>query len=327
MQNIHLLRCLFGFVISVAFLAGCSHLPSSAKLKSNTKDSPTYNLSQELIAVDFINAMVQIPELTPVDTTIQLLKWQSEDAFTRAFKEAFEQTGYAIRWVESPSGYNLFQYRMKEAGDSAITLETIIEVAIGDVEFRRSYVGLAADSVSPITPLYVRGADASLDQIETNKTSLLRVPDAINPLTTDITDSPSIEPIAVSSVSQNVFELGHSNFDQTLQNHNVVAEQVLTFANDSLRLGDGNKQLIDSMVELYIKQTDMFSVVGCSMGPTNIKSGNAALALGRASRVKEALLFAGVEPNNILDEGCWAGDGAANSLPRRGVVITLNRES
>jgi hypothetical protein len=33
-----------------------------------------------------------------------------------------------------------------------------------------------------------------------------------------------------------------------------------------------------------------------------------------------------VADGRILDEGCWAGDGALDALPRRGVVLTLNRQ-
>lgn len=126
---------------------------------------------------------------------------------------------------------------------------------------------------------------------------------------------------------ENVFELGGSNYQQLLASHQVVREQVLTFANDSLRLGAVNKHLVAQMVESFQPGSDVFSVIGCSLGPTQLKSGNAALALGRASRVREALLFAGVPQDRILDEGCWAGDSSGNELPRRGVVLTLNRRT
>ena len=126
---------------------------------------------------------------------------------------------------------------------------------------------------------------------------------------------------------QNVFELGGSNFETILAEHHVVDEQVLTFANDSLRLGELNKQFVEKMVEDFNGKTDIFSIIGCSLGPTQVAGGNAALALGRANRVREALLFAGVPENLILDEGCWAGDTDLNTLPRRGVVVTLNRKN
>jgi len=124
---------------------------------------------------------------------------------------------------------------------------------------------------------------------------------------------------------QNMFELGISNFQQALAGSKIVAKQVLTFANDSMRLGNANKRLLEKLVSNYDPETDVFSVIGCSMGGTQVKGGNAALALGRAGRVVEALRFAGVDDNRILDEGCWAGDSGLNNLPARGVVLSLNR--
>lgn len=69
----------------------------------------------------------------------------------------------------------------------------------------------------------------------------------------------------------------------------------------------------------------MISVVGCSHGNTALKGGNEALAIGRANRVKEALLYAGVESKKVLEEGCWANIHY-DDLPRRGVVIELKRK-
>lgn len=159
--------------------------------------------------------------------------------------------------------------------------------------------------------------------------SRLQVPDEANPLNPLVgraATAPTVSlPLLAEPSEQNVFDLGGSNFQNLLADYSVVKEQVLTFANDSMRLGDVNKQLVNQFVETFDPQTDVFSVIGCSMGPTQVEGGNAALALGRADRVVEALRFAGVEDTQILDEGCWAGDGSLDSLPRRGVVLTLNR--
>ena len=57
-------------------------------------------------------------------------------------------------------------------------------------------------------------------------------------------------------------------------------------------LGERNKRLVRRAVEAFDPERDMFSIVGCSLGPTSIPNGNEALALGRANRVKEELLFA-----------------------------------
>jgi hypothetical protein len=297
--------------------------------------------SMALIANDFVNAMRQIPSLVPASTTIQLLRTQIDDGLIQAFKNTFELAGYGVRWVDEVSANNLLQYRREEISAIGAPDQLRLDIAVGAVELRRSYIGLRANQVQPVTPLYVRGADAThvvLDDAQFFRNAgaqpieavPLTVPKNISPLSglvasVSTANSLTVRAIA-SSNTKNVFDLGGSNYANALSEYEIVVEQVLTFPNDSLRMGKTNKQLLGDLVARYNTTTDLFSVIGCSLGPTNLKNGNAALALGRASRVREALLFAGVDQNKILDEGCWAGDSSGSTLPRRGVVVTLNRQ-
>jgi len=126
---------------------------------------------------------------------------------------------------------------------------------------------------------------------------------------------------------QNMRDLGESNFNDLLAQYDDVRESILTFKNDSMRLGNDNKQRVQQFVEMFNPESDVFSVIGCSHGHTNLKNGNAALALGRAHRIKEALMFSGVPDTLILDEGCWDGQYFDEKMPRRGVVLTLKRRA
>ena len=96
------------------------------------------------------------------------------------------------------------------------------------------------------------------------------------------------------------------------------------FPNDSLRLGERNKETIARYVSELDPATDVLSVIGCSHGNTRIDNGNELLAIGRANRVKEAFLFAGIDHEQVLEESCWAGE-SFEKMPRRGVVLTLKR--
>jgi len=324
-------------------------IESHNKVLGSAQDNEREQLGLQRIADDFVHALRQIPTHPPAQTTIQLQRIEPKDAVGSAFKAAFESGGYGVRLVDIDASDNFFQYRIEDESITSLSGRHRFEIAIGSVEMRRTYGGLLNNTVRPLTPMYVRGADAS--QIVLNDSAFasgiaaaqtidnvdvpieripLSVPDEINPLQNMVSaqidaGSFSLPPVALSQV-QNVFELGSSNYVDVLSDFTVVAQQILTFANDSLRLGEINKQLVENMVTQYEPALDIFSVIGCSMGPTAIQQGNAALALGRASRVREALLFAGVNKDKILDEGCWAGDSEGNALPRRGVVLTLNRK-
>jgi len=123
---------------------------------------------------------------------------------------------------------------------------------------------------------------------------------------------------------QNVFDMKQSNFVSMFEGYDDVRKEVLVFENDSLRIGDKNKETIKQFIEQMDGENDILSIVGCSHGKSGINNGNSLLALGRANRVKESLLFGGISHTNIYDEGCWAPEHY-EALPPRGVVLTLKR--
>lgn len=322
-------------------ISACSTLHTTERRVKSSEDTSTDINSSAIdkIAADFVSALIQIPGYAPQSTTVQFERAKLSDSFTSAMRDELEFSGYGIRWANAQGGNNLFQYRREYEAKDGSAARTRYELAIGDVELRRTYVGVEEENaVQPITPLYIRGADASTvvlndaafaRQKPQSSKNRLSVSDEVSPLSTwarkEQNENPLAMPLVALPAVRNVFELGGSNHTDALASHSTVVERILTFANDSLRLGALNKQIIHAVVSDYVAATDVFSVLGCSMGPTELTGGNAALALGRASRVTEALLFAGVAPDKILDEGCWAGDSGGNTLPKRGVILTLNR--
>lgn len=125
---------------------------------------------------------------------------------------------------------------------------------------------------------------------------------------------------------RNVLDLGHSNFASITQDYDELSANVLVFGNDSLRLGVDNKETLADLAEQFDPETDVFSVIGCSHGPSANANGNEHLAIGRANRVKEELILADISAENILDEGCWAGT-AQDGLPARGVIVRMLRRT
>ena len=127
--------------------------------------------------------------------------------------------------------------------------------------------------------------------------------------------------------TKNVMELQQSNYEDLFADMAFVSEKVLTFANDSTQIGDANKVRLQELVEDFEVESDVFSVVGCSLGQTNRAGGQEELAMGRAMRVREELLYAGIPGDNIVEEGCWADEAFDLRMPRRGVVVTLKRRA
>jgi len=124
---------------------------------------------------------------------------------------------------------------------------------------------------------------------------------------------------------QNIAVSGTSNYDSLLATKKNVAEEILIFGDDSYVLGPRNKKILSDIMSSFNPATDVIQVVGCSTGTTKIANGNAALAIGRANRVKEALLYSGIAHDKIFDEGCWSPTANSTPFPNRGVVVTVKR--
>ena len=117
-----------------------------------------------------------------------------------------------------------------------------------------------------------------------------------------------------------------SNYTSIFDDYEDVNQVILVFPNDSLRIGAKNKATVSEYVRSFNPDTDILSVVGCSHGRTSISAGNQLLAVGRANRVKEALIYSGVDQQKIYEEGCWDDEYFDEVMPRRGVVLTHKRK-
>ncbi len=204
------------------------------------------------------------------------------------------------------------------------------EVAVPEVSAQPP-ARAVADSQALLTPANVerrtRAPVMVQEPLSTDDPSLLNI---VAPTTYKATGAGS-ESSALRELfntpTRNVRELGQSNFAETFARLTIVGEVILIFDNDSVRMGAVNKMRVNELVRLFNDATDIFSVIGCSNGATSLAMGQEGLALGRAERVKEELLFAGVPGENILEEGCWAGEPYDERMPRRGVVLSLKRRS
>ena len=123
----------------------------------------------------------------------------------------------------------------------------------------------------------------------------------------------------------NVRDLEQSNYARLFDAYYDIEQQTLFFPNDSLRLGSENKRKLSELADRINPDTDIVSVIGCSHGQSDIPNGNQVLAEGRTQRVTESLMIAGLDPELILDEACWASEYWDEMAPRRGVMITHKR--
>lgn len=352
-----LLKALTGLVCC-AVLYGCAVNP--VEPDTNRREAI------QLVAVDLVNALVQVPSIPLGTTTLNLSAEQFDDGdFATALLDRFERVGYSIRTVGSnpadqPVSYQVEQKGETESGESTSTFT----VSIGSVSVRRNYAGLdsgmGSDGVYPTAAMQVKGVDASYLRlsddifqralstastqsaessvenaiskgVEPNEAATMDTTTGIPPrvesgdsLETDNLQSETLARLQQRPL-QNFRELERSNFSDLFQTLTIVREAVLPFDNDSVDLNAVARAQIGRFVEDYGIQSDVFSVIGCSNGSTTVAGGPKRLALGRAGVVTAELERLGVPPQSILEEGCWSGEYFDEMMPRRGVVLSLQR--
>jgi len=305
------------------------------------------------VARDLVSALKQIEGLEPSSTGFTMKPPKKQ--FERALSQALIDSRYEVTILDDPQGDNVVDYEIKSIADDPNTV-TII-VSVDRTRIKRDYRRING-STKPASSLFVLGANPDniiLDsaifddsppqtKIQTAAADtadaygsvdlppIIDVPaitesDAVTTRDTAPATSFAIRAGSKPNRKRNMYETGESNFVEVLKSYQDVDRRILVFANDSMRLGNSNKWFVKTMAKKFNKETDAFSVIGCSFGYTKIKNGNALLALGRAHRIKEELLRNGVPESNILDEGCWSGGENDRDLPSRGVLLVLKRQA
>jgi len=131
-----------------------------------------------------------------------------------------------------------------------------------------------------------------------------------------------VTPMFVRGVSSDGVVMDASRFDEVAVRR-VIAAGGIALA-ESMVLDSNNRRAVQQIAAGYNAASDVISVIACSHGRTALANGNAVLALGRAQRIKEAFVRAGIDSEQVLEEGCWA-DSHHDNMPRRGAVVTHQR--
>jgi hypothetical protein len=336
-------RCSF-LAIVLILIPGCSSMGSAGK-DFSLRDLSFKNLrapwsdrepAYEQIAANLVNSLIQIPRLSPGIIAIQVP--EAKNAFEVQLKVALIRSGFEINPTSDNLDVLLVSSEVRQTG-AAAGKHRVFGVSIGEVSIARAYA-VVDGSTFPVTSQLIMGTEA---QALVVNDGLFGRPSR-NLASVEFQTPGSEEKVRVMPVSfekaepnllganssdarkKNYFDIGQSNYGTVFNEYEDVSSTVLIFPNDSLRLGGSNKAIIEQYVAQMDPDTDVLSVIGCSLGPTKIENGNSLLAIGRANRVKEAFLFSGLDHDQVLEEGCWAPEVAEMELPTRGVVVTLKRQ-
>lgn len=320
--------------------------------------------NDELIAIDLVNALVQFNGMHPANA--QLTMTPSNTGFTSALQSVLSAAGYSIGGKARQSSslvtsyieqgkqeltghhrtymlivgtikikrdYFLQDWGVTPSSNLYVQGADASQIILNDDIFDQPTTQLVADRAltqqapKSSSELVANTNSQSLDTTAGTVSSAIPAVSMPSPVVT--LASASSRDLLVNRARvdrQNMYEIGGSNFSQVFDEFYNVSKTTVVFANDSMRLGQSGKVSINQFLTTFNRDTDVVSVVGCSHGRTSIEDGNKRLAIGRADRVAEALLYAGIPENKVLEEGCWASKPFDEVFPRRGVVLTLKRE-
>ena len=150
--------------------------------------------------------------------------------------------------------------------------------------------------------------------------------DVVDRVVSQASNGPTVQALNASKVEvSNRYYNSGSSFGSIYDSYDRIRRETVVFANDSMRLGELGKRRVRNLLADFSERSDVFSIVGCSNGPTKLAIGNEGLALGRAARISDELLSLGVAREKIYDEGCWGPNSTGSRFPGRGVVIELWR--
>jgi len=350
-------------VTGIALMCSCA-LPEpivqDAVLKENVNQEenvkPEINVKPEmevlkngLIARDLLVAASQI--FNPIETTVQL------NTPTTAFGEELEvglrEVGFGVQRVASDQGDNFFSYNKTTSENSGEIPTTSYQLFIGDIGFERTYVAMSDGVIAPVGPMTVYGTEEPIQLSpelfpgQSVEVSYAKNDDfAIEPNAITIIDTSVMSAIAelgtgelpsyksLNSQNQaveNLFERESSNFESIDTLYRTVRRENIVFSDDSLVLERRGRDQISKLMKFFEPDSDVFRLIGCSIGSTNVEGGNVELALGRSERVAKELVARSVGLEAIFDEGCWSPEEAQegdfwHEGPARAVIVELQRK-
>lgn len=311
-------------VFLLVFLSGCfASLSTGGKLGKRSSNK----LSQyELVAIDLVNAMVQITELHPdVMPDIKIDGAKVEGSFGGALTNVLESAGYNVKQPDLGLVYAVMDWSVNPvtaaSGAANAASSQSYSISVRGAIISRDYQ-LSRRRVNPTSNLRLQGVEATpiklhdelFDQVVTPSKDIASMQDGDN--TNEVT----------GVVTRNILDSGGSNYQTQMEQYQSVGTRIIGFADDSAKL---SKQSIVQLTRFVLsanRDTDAVSVIGCSIGKTRHKGGNEGLARARTDSITQWLKKSGMRAERLFDESCWGEEVEQIDLPRRGVQLTLMRE-
>jgi len=297
-----------------------------------------------VIATDLVSSLVQLSELSPFSTTIQVNKPVSN--FGHELVNALRYSGYGVQIVADDQGLNYLNYYNSFSEVEEGNFYTY-KVVVRDISISRSFVkNDDTDTYVPNSPIKIKGVEAQRiivnDDIYRQSIGDAEFPSGVtftdsngrliyhdprhvvstNAMKRNANDQIKTEMVLIHARA-NLFTKSRIS-DQETRTFEPFKQVSLRFNPKSMDLGIKNKKAIGLLLESFDISTDRLSITACNFGKSLIWDGTESIALERGHRVRQELLASNISIDQTRDEGCFSTK-YGNELPRRTVLLTLER--
>ena len=295
-----------------------------------------------VIATDLVSSLVQLSELSPFSTTIQVNRPVSD--FGQELVNALRYSGYGVQIVADDQGLNYLNYFSSFSEEDDGTYYTF-KVLVRDISISRSFIE-NDDAFIPNSPVKIKGVVAQRiivnDDIYRQSIGDAEFPSGVtftDPNGRLIYHDPRVV-VSTSAMKRNAGDqiktemvLIHARAnvftksrisEKKSHDYEPFKQVSLRFKPKSLDLGLKNKSAIGQLLESFDASTDRLSITACSFGNSLIWDGTESISLERGLRVRQELLTSNISIDNTRDESCFSTK-YGDQLPRRTVILTLER--
>ena len=277
----------------------------------------------ELIAIDLVNAMVQIDDLHP--TNLSNIKVDApQGSFGGALANVLESAGYNVRQLGG--GYADLKWSITPADIQKEAAEEprpeLFSIVVNNANLSRNYQ-FDSRRVKPTSNLMVSGVANIPTKLHDELFDQDVLPSVKRPSPQTRRDTANA---ALGGSIRNVFEIGGSNYQDKISLYKNVGAMVVNFSDGSAKLSKPSHIKMRRFLNSVSRGSDAVWVIGCSIGSTRYKGGNEKLARLRTKAVVDWLKSSGMNAERLFAESCWAEQPRRQNMPKRGVQLNLLRE-
>lgn len=302
---------------------------------------------EEIIAVDIVSLLVQLPQSSPFYTTVQFST--PKNTFGNEILEAMTASGYGIQMVNEDQGQNYVNYRMSGSQNASTNGNVDVSVSINQLEIKRTYA-IRQGELVPSSDFEVHGAKPSnviinSDLFRTYKRSY-EIPNTVLFFRNDGStaavyvsnrnaksgrgNSGERVDVGLALIKSRaaIFTLDRIRSDNSLnyhtdafRNHKILK---IRFQGKDLTLGKRNKAALASVIKGINQNKDVLLISGCSHGQSLLWDGTEVESLARQQRIKEEILSYGINSSNVRENGCFPTEYTDDLVP--GMVIIAHKK-